>query len=165
MSSLLNRGDHIIVQSPCYQSLTEVAEGKFPSTSCDLIGMCGCDVTRWEMRPENGRWELDINFLKDSIKPNTKLVVINSPHNPTGHQISKEMFEEIINLCRQHGLYLFSDEVYRFLEHDAKDRFDDSNSFSSVKASGCMRSVRQCFLIGSNVQIFRYASQSAQLMH
>ena len=109
MNVLLNPGDSIIVQSPCYQSLYEVAHA------------AGCIVKEWLMDAENN-WELDIDFLENNITPNTKAIVINSPNNPTGYIISKEMLNRIIEIAKEHDIYIFSDEVYRFLEYNEEDR-------------------------------------------
>ncbi len=109
MNVVLDKGDHAIVHFPCYQSLFEVARS------------IGCEVTAWQTREEDG-WELDVDFLKRSIKSNTRAVIINAPHNPTGYLPSREKFRKIIDLSREHGFLIFSDEVYRFLEYDPADR-------------------------------------------
>lgn len=109
MNALLEPGDHLIVQFPTYQSLYEIARG------------IGCDVTPWHQHPGT-RWEVDIDFLARSITPKTKGVVINFPANPTGAMISKEEFQKIIEIADTHGLIVFSDEVYRYLEYDGNDR-------------------------------------------
>jgi len=109
MNVLLEQGDEIIVQAPCYQSLTEVAEG------------LGCSVKQWFMDPDNN-WELDINFLKKTITPQTKAIVVNVPNNPTGYMVSKEMYNAAAAIAKAHDIYLFSDEVYRFLEYDEENR-------------------------------------------
>ncbi|MFX0002863.1 MAG: aminotransferase class I/II-fold pyridoxal phosphate-dependent enzyme [Candidatus Hodarchaeota archaeon] len=109
MNVLLRKEDHIIVQFPAYQSLFEVANA------------IGCDVTKWEMSDEND-WELDLEFLESNIRKNTKCIVINFPHNPTGYLISKEKYKKIIDIARQNEIYIFSDEVYRLLEFDQNDR-------------------------------------------
>ncbi len=109
MNVFLDKGDHIIVQYPAYQSLFEVAIS------------IGCEVTKWEMNEQNN-WELDIDFLKNSIKNNTKAIVINCPNNPTGYLMSKEKLQMIIDIAKKNDIYIFSDEVYRFLEYDDKDR-------------------------------------------
>ena len=105
MNSMLDRGDHVIVHFPCYQSLMEVALA------------VGCEVTKWQTRPEDG-WELDLDFLQKSIRPNTRAIVINSPHNPTGYLMSPAKLEGIVEIARQHNLLLFSDEMYRYLEYN-----------------------------------------------
>jgi aspartate/methionine/tyrosine aminotransferase len=109
MNVTLNKGDHIIVHYPCYQSLMEVAIA------------IGAEVTLWKGDPANG-WRLDLDELKDLVRPSTKLVVINCPHNPTGFLMPTNEFEELVNLSQKHGFIVFSDEVYRYLEYDEQDR-------------------------------------------
>lgn len=109
MNCLLNAGDNVICTFPGYQSLYQIANS------------LGCTVTRWEPNEEDN-WRFDPQFLEDQIKPNTKLIVINFPHNPTGYYPSKEDFEKIIEIAKKHNVYVFSDEMYRFLEFNADDR-------------------------------------------
>lgn len=109
MNVLLNRGDHVIVHYPCYQSLWEIA------------GAIGCDVTPWKTSHESN-WTLDLDTLRKHIRPTTKLVVINCPHNPTGYTMPKGEFQELVALSQKHGFIIFSDEVYRFLEYREEDR-------------------------------------------
>ena len=71
---------------------------------------------------EHNNWELDLNFLTDNIRRNTKAIVINCPHNPTGYLMSKDKFKAIIEIARQNNITIFSDEVYRLLEYDENDR-------------------------------------------
>jgi aspartate/methionine/tyrosine aminotransferase len=109
MNALLDPKDHVMVQFPCYQSLTEVAHA------------IGCKVTKWNMNPGNN-WQLDIDFLEKNITANTKAIVINFPHNPTGYLPAIPIFNRIIEIARQNDIFVFSDEVYRFLEYHEKDR-------------------------------------------
>ena len=109
MNIALEKNDHVIVQFPIYQSLYEVAK------------TIGCEITRWICNEKNN-WELDLDFLRKNIKSNTKAIIINIPHNPTGYIMNKSKLDEIIKIAREHNLYIFSDEVYRFLEYDLKDR-------------------------------------------
>ena len=108
MNILLKPGDHIIVQFPAYQSLYEVANS------------IGCEITEWPML-EDKNWELNLDFLEKIIKPNTKVIIVNTPNNPTGAHFSKEKWNKLIEIARSHNLILFSDEVYRFLELDPND--------------------------------------------
>jgi len=109
MNVVLNPGDHIIVQNPAYQSLFEIAEA------------IGCKVTKWSMDPNNN-WNLDLDILSENITVNTKAIVVNFPHNPTGSLLSQKKFENIIDIAQENDLYLFSDEVYRMLEYNASSR-------------------------------------------
>lgn len=107
--ALLGAGDHAIVHAPCYQSLVS------------LPSAVGAEVTAWRATEEKG-WALDLDELKDAIRPSTKVVVVNFPHNPTGFVMSAANQAELIALCRARGLWLFSDEVYRGLELRPADR-------------------------------------------
>ena len=109
MNVHLAPGDHVVVQSPCYQSLTEVARG------------CGAQVDAWVGDPAQG-WALQFEDLVRLLTPRTKLVVVNFPHNPTGFLPSRAFFDQLVRLSQRHGFVLFCDEVYRGLEQDPGDR-------------------------------------------
>jgi aspartate/methionine/tyrosine aminotransferase len=109
MQAVLNPGDHIIVHWPCYQSLYEIAKG------------IGCEVTHWEARLEN-KWALDLNELKSSLRNNTRAIIVNTPHNPTGYLMPQADYRALNALAQEKGIILFSDEVYRELEYDPADR-------------------------------------------
>jgi aspartate/methionine/tyrosine aminotransferase len=106
MHTLLSANDHVIVVSPAYQSLYEVARS------------IGCNLTPWELQLGADGWQLDLKQLEQSITNRTRLLVINFPHNPTGYLPSRNELDAIILMARKHGLYIFSDEMYRFLELD-----------------------------------------------
>lgn len=110
MQTLVGPGDHAIVLTPAYQSLHEVARS------------AGCAITEWRLRAESGRWALDFDELRRGIRKETRLIVVNFPHNPTGYLPSISEFELVVNIAREHGLCLFSDEMYRYLEHDPAER-------------------------------------------
>ena len=109
MQALLNSGDHIIVHSPGYQSLSEVARG------------IGCDISPWVAREENN-WALDLDELPGLLRKNTKLIVLNTPHNPTGYLMPYGDFVSVQRFAGENNLLLFSDEVYRESEYDPTTR-------------------------------------------
>lgn len=109
MHAMLGSGDHVIVHSPCYQSLAEVARG------------IGATVTPWPAREENG-WALDLDELRRSIRPGTIAIVVNTPHNPTGYLMDSESWRTLQQIAQDSGVTLFSDEVYRESEHHPADR-------------------------------------------
>ena len=109
MHAMLQLGDHVIVHSPCYQSLFEVARSR------------GCEVTRWPARERNG-WALDLDDLRRALRPNTRVIVINTPHNPTGFLMPLEDFRELNQIAQAKGIIVFSDEVYRESEYRAIER-------------------------------------------
>lgn len=100
--TLCEPDDHAIVMTPCYQSLIEIPKLK------------GTTITNISLRKSN-HWRIDINEIKQAIQSNTKCIVINFPHNPTGQIITQDELNDLICLCDAHGLWLFSDEVYRLL--------------------------------------------------
>jgi len=102
MHALLGPDDHAITVIPNYQSVESV-----PLSICETTGVA--------LNPERG-WELDLERLRDAIRPNTRVICINFPHNPTGKVIARGALDEIISLCRAWGIYLFSDEAYRLIE-------------------------------------------------
>ncbi len=108
-NALLDSGDHVVVHTPCYQSHKEIAAS------------IGAHVGLWEAR-ESGAWQLDGADLERLIRPNTKAVLINSPHNPTGSLLPHETFDSINQICLKRGIVLFSDEVFRESELDAAKR-------------------------------------------
>ncbi|MGZ9719430.1 aminotransferase class I/II-fold pyridoxal phosphate-dependent enzyme [Rhizobium miluonense] len=101
MHALLEKGDHAIVVTPNYQS-------------SETIPLSICEVSAVALDPQDS-WSLDIDAVGAAIRPNTKLISINFPHNPTGKVLERERFDALVNLCRRHGIWLFSDEVYRGL--------------------------------------------------
>ena len=109
MHAMLTAEDHVIVHWPCYQSLMEVARS------------IGCEVTLWKASEENG-WTLDPNELRQHIQSNTRVIVINTPHNPTGYLMPGDTFQEISQIAEAKGIILFSDEVYRESEYRTEDR-------------------------------------------
>lgn len=109
MNVLLRPGDHVVVTYPAYQSLYEVANA------------IGCKISPWMPNPEEG-WKFDSADLLDSLKTNTKLIVVNFPHNPTGHLPTRRVWEEVLEVAAGRGIRVFSDEMYRLLELDEVDR-------------------------------------------
>lgn len=97
--TLCSPGEHVIALTPAYQSFIEVPK------------FAGAMVTTVPLKEENG-WRIDIDAIKQQIRPTTKVVVINFPHNPTGQIITQEELNELIHLLDKHGIWLFSDEVY-----------------------------------------------------
>jgi aspartate/methionine/tyrosine aminotransferase len=110
MRALLEPGDHVVVLTPAYESLLNLAE--------HITG----NVSQWAVRPTAGGWALDLGDLERLVTAETKLIVVNFPHNPTGLLPSSTEFEAILAIARRHGVWLFCDEMYRGLERDPQHR-------------------------------------------
>jgi len=114
--------DHVIVHSPGYQSLAEVARA------------AGCDTSPWMAREENN-WALDLDELSHLMRTNTKAIIINTPHNPTGYLMSREDFEAVNKFAQENNLLFFSDEVYRESEYDPATRLPAACDFGEHAVS------------------------------
>ena len=108
MHALLAPGDHAVVVWPAYQSLFEVARA------------IGADVTLVPLDPAD--WSLDPDAVIAALRPNTRIIVLNSPHSPTGALLPRSTFERLTSEAERRGITLVSDEVYRFLELDPGDQ-------------------------------------------
>ncbi len=114
---LLDAGDHAIVPTPNYQSAETV-----PLSICAVSGVPLRRVTRAEGGNAGGGWRLDIDDIRTAIRPNTKLISLNFPHNPTGMVMPRADMDALVALCRGNGIYILCDEVYRGVELDPGDR-------------------------------------------
>ena len=122
MNVQLGPGTHAVVTWPGYQSLYEVARAT------------GAEVTLLPLREDTG-WALDLDALKAALRPDTRVVVVNFPHNPTGALPDRATFQALCALCEARGILLFSDEVYRLLEYDPEDTLPPAASCFAKGAS------------------------------
>ncbi|MCL1808419.1 MAG: aminotransferase class I/II-fold pyridoxal phosphate-dependent enzyme [Clostridiales bacterium] len=120
MNMALEKGDHMITMFPAYQSTYEI---------CRAIG---CEVSNWELVQTEGGWTIDAGELEKLIKPNTKVIAVCSPNNPTGYVLSAEQVNAIAGIAEKHDIMVFSDEVYRGLSESESESFADvyENAFS-----------------------------------
>lgn len=98
---LLEPHSHAIVVTPNYQSH-------------ETLPLAICSATGIPLNPDDN-WSLDIDQIAAAIKPNTKLVTINFPHNPTGAILPKDRYGALIELCRKQGIYILHDEIFNGL--------------------------------------------------
>jgi aspartate/methionine/tyrosine aminotransferase len=106
MQVLLGPDDHAIVLTPNYQA-------------AETVPLSLCAVTGVALDPGQG-WALDLDAVAAAIRPNTKVVSVSFPNNPTGAVLPPSDFAALAALCDEHGIHLFSDEVYRGLELDPR---------------------------------------------
>ncbi len=113
--TLLGPEDHVIVPTPNYQSAETV-----PLSVCEVTGV---PMHRVANPPQGQRaWRLDLDDLRAAARPNSKLISLSAPNNPTGFLMPPDELEALIVFCRERGIYLLSDEVYRGVELNTADR-------------------------------------------
>jgi aspartate/methionine/tyrosine aminotransferase len=107
LQSCLRPGDRVVIQTPCYQSLSDVARE------------LGCEVVPWpvrlEARTDGPCAALDFDALPALLTGDTRLLVTNAPHNPTGAMPTRAQWDALAALVRERCVRWFSDEMYRGL--------------------------------------------------
>lgn len=98
-STLLKPGDHVVVMYPNYPA------------DIDITHSLGCDAEYYRLRQEND-FRFDVDELAKMIRPETKLVNITYPHNPTGTMIDPKDLKRIVKICEEKKVYLLVDETY-----------------------------------------------------
>ena len=105
MYALIRPGDHVICVLPTYQQLYSIPQS------------FGAQVDLLHLREENG-FLPDLDELRGMIKPNTRLICLNNPNNPTGALMNRATLEAIVAMAREVGAYILCDEVYRHLTQE-----------------------------------------------
>lgn len=101
-SALLDAGDHAVVQSPAYQPLISLAQWR------------GATVSPWPCREEHA-WQPPIDHIQDLLSRQPRILVINTPHNPTGYAFNRGDLQAICDIAQARHTIVVSDEVYRDL--------------------------------------------------
>ncbi len=109
MQCLAQPGDEVITTDPCY------------STYEAVIGSTGATMVTVPLLPDQN-FALDLEALNAAVTPNSRVLLLNSPHNPTGAVMQPEEMEAVAALCREKDLWLVSDEVYGSLTYDHPHR-------------------------------------------
>jgi aspartate aminotransferase len=110
ISVLIDHGDEVVLPAPYWVS--------FP----DIIKYAGGIPVIVQTRPEEG-FAAKASEIEKAITPKTKMVLINSPSNPSGGVVSPEEYEKILALCKKHNLYLMGDECYSHFVYEPHKPF------------------------------------------
>ena len=106
MTALLHPGDEVVVQDPCYDLYAPVAELNHATVvRVPLLGAGG---------------QMNAHGLAEAIGPRTRMVVLNSPHNPTGRVTTQKMLDALAEAMEGTDAWLVSDEVYGPMVHDGR---------------------------------------------
>jgi len=117
----VNPGEEVIITDPCFVSYTSIIE------------MCGAKAVKVPLR-ESNQFRVDPEDIKKAITKNTRLLIINSPHNPTGSVMTKDDVEAIYKIAEEADIYLLSDEVYgRMIYSDEENKFYSPSIYDECK--------------------------------
>jgi aspartate/methionine/tyrosine aminotransferase len=131
---VVSPGDRVVAVTPLWPNITEIPK------------ILGAEVVRVPLAVANGEWSLDLDRLLAALTPGTRMVIINSPNNPTGWTIEEDEVDAVLAHCRRNGIWVLADDVYERLVHDparrsapsflrryaAGDRIISVNSFSKA---------------------------------
>jgi aspartate/methionine/tyrosine aminotransferase len=127
LNVLLDQGDHMIALYPNYQSLYEVAHS-----------IPDCELSKWELRDDGEKWLVDFDELESLIRPNTKLLTLTSPNNPTGYTFTNEEMARLAEIAEKNNIYIVCDEVYKGLELDGEPRKNMADFTNKAISVGVM---------------------------
>jgi aspartate/methionine/tyrosine aminotransferase len=144
-TSLLNKGDHLVVAKSNY------------ATNLETPRAIGADISFLQLKFENN-FDLDVNELAQKITPQTKLVSLTYPHNPTGVMIDENKLRAVIDIVEKNNTYLLLDETYRdmcFVEKlpVAATLSDSVISISSMSKSYGLPGIRIGWMFTKNKQL------------
>jgi capreomycidine synthase len=125
MHSLLEPGDEVVVLDPCYQQLYSIAK------------TIGCKLKHWRLRFEDS-FRPDLSEARRLIGPQTRMIVVNFPHNPTGASLSPADFDELIELAAGAGAYLVWDAAFAELTHDGPALSDPGRRYDRSISMGTL---------------------------
>ena len=131
---LLTPGDRVVTVTPLWPNAVEIPK------------IMGGQVTRLSLEVRDGRWALPLEKLLQALTADTRMLVLNSPNNPTGWTIQRAEQHAILEHCRRHGIWILADDVYERLIFsdgmrsapsfltmtDERDRLIVVNSFSKA---------------------------------
>jgi aspartate/methionine/tyrosine aminotransferase len=131
--ALVDSGDRVVIVTPVWPNLTSQP------------AIMGGEVVRLALECRDGVWSLDLQKLLDAARPGTRMVLVNSPNNPTGWTMPQADWQTLLAHCRRHGIWLVSDDAYERVVFtgapkstgvtalvDPDERYISANTFSKT---------------------------------
>jgi len=122
VQALVDAGDEVVAVTPVWPNLTAQA----------LV--MGANLKCVSLEPVQGQWVLDMAALLTAITPRTRLLIVNSPNNPTGWTLNREEQATLVAHCRHTGTWILADEVYERLYYQCDTANGAAPSFLDVSA-------------------------------
>jgi len=129
---LVNPGEDVIVPDP-----------GFP-TYFSVIKLCQVNPIRIALKEEN-KFRMDPNDIRKAITPKTKLIIINSPNNPTGSVMTKDELDEVYKIAQEKGIYLLSDEIYSRMMYGETEFYSPSINDACKKTTIVLNGFSKAF--------------------
>ena len=107
--ALVGPGDRVVVVTPVWPNLLEIPR------------ILGASVESVALRPTPEGWQLDLDALISALTPGTRMLILNSPANPTGWVMDREAQRTVLEHCRRHGIWILSDDAYERLVFGGPD--------------------------------------------
>lgn len=145
-SSLVDQGTHVVTIMPTYSQLYAFPE------------CFGGDVSILHLKKEND-FLPDLDELKKLVRADTKLIVINNPHNPSGNLLPNSMLQDIVKIAKEVGAYLLCDETYRHLNQGDEytesivDLYDKGISVSSMTKVFSLAGLRLGWVVAKDPEL------------
>jgi aspartate/methionine/tyrosine aminotransferase len=131
--ALVDPGDHVVCVTPLWPNLVEIPKIFSANVQCVALEF-----------DETSGWQLDMDRLLRALTPTTRVLMVNSPNNPTGWTLTRDEQRTILNHCRKYGIWIIADDAYERLVYtdgatcapsffdiaDANDRLLSANTFS-----------------------------------
>ncbi|NND04008.1 MAG: aminotransferase class I/II-fold pyridoxal phosphate-dependent enzyme [Acidimicrobiia bacterium] len=157
--ALLEAGDHIMVPEPFYAAY----EG--------IIRASRAEIDYVPLRPDT-HFHLQVEDLEAALRPESKVLLLNNPHNPTGSVLAPTVIREVADFCARHDLWLISDEAYEHHIYDGEflsvfdipEHADRTAVIASVSKSHAMTGWRCGWAVGSPQLIERVVAVSEAMM-
>lgn len=122
--TLLNPGDEVLIPKPYWVTFPEIVHF--------------CRATPKYIETEANDFVLTADMVEAAINDKTKLLIVNSPNNPTGRVVPKDELIRIIELCASRGVYVLTDECYLFFAYPPSEPFSSAVMPSSVRDFVCV---------------------------
>jgi aspartate/methionine/tyrosine aminotransferase len=119
---ILEPGDHVVLITPLWPNLVEMPK------------ILSAEVTCVPLEVHEGRWVLPLEKVLSALSPNTRMLYVNSPNNPTGWTISRDEQRILFEHCRRHGIWILADDVYERLIY--RDGLRSAPSFLTLAEEG-----------------------------